>query len=323
MELLGKSLEDIFQAQQKKFTVKTVAMIGIQMLDRLEFIHSKNIIHRDIKPDNFVLGLDNKSHIIYILDFGLSKKFRSSRTHQHIKFSVNKKLTGTARYASINALKGCEQSRRDDLEAIGYVLLYFLRGSLPWQGLHVNKGEDRYKKILQKKKGTSAEDLCKGFPNEFVEYINYTRNLEFEADPDYKFLRGLLTTVLEKQNSQFDFYYDWLTEKPNITDEIAVERYIKNNPEISLEMPEEKKEKEDENKINENEKENINIEKYAGLKTDASLEGNKKDYSKEVAKTDGEIHKHNNIEEMKNSDKNGDKKDKKNKDKKNKKCIIW
>ena len=228
MELLGKSLEDIFQAQQKKFTVKTVAMIGIQMLDRLEFIHSKNIIHRDIK-----------SHIIYILDFGLSKKFRSSRTHQHIKFSVNKKLTGTARYASINALKGCEQSRRDDLEAIGYVLLYFLRGSLPWQGLHVNKGEDRYKKILQKKKGTSAEDLCKGaedlckgFPNEFVEYVNYTRNLEFEADPDYKFLRGLLTTVLEKQNSQFDFYYDWLTEKPNITDEIAVERYIKNNPEL-------------------------------------------------------------------------------------------
>ena len=323
MELLGKSLEDIFQAQQKKFTVKTVAMIGIQMLDRLEFIHSKNIIHRDIKPDNFVLGLDNKSHIIYILDFGLSKKFRSSRTHQHIKFSVNKKLTGTARYASINALKGCEQSRRDDLEAIGYVLLYFLRGSLPWQGLHVNKGEDRYKKILQKKKGTSAEDLCKGFPNEFVEYINYTRNLEFEADPDYKFLRGLLTTVLEKQNSQFDFYYDWLTEKPNITDEIAFERYIKNNPEISLEMPEEKKEKEEENKINENEKENINIEKYAGLKTDASLEGNKKDYSKEVAKTDGEIHKHSNIEEMKNSDKNGDKKDKKNKDKKNKKCIIW
>ena len=298
-------------------------MIGIQMLDRLEFIHSKNIIHRDIKPDNFVLGLDNKSHIIYILDFGLSKKFRSSRTHQHIKFSVNKKLTGTARYASINALKGCEQSRRDDLEAIGYVLLYFLRGSLPWQGLHVNKGEDRYKKILQKKKGTSAEDLCKGFPNEFVEYINYTRNLEFEADPDYKFLRNLLTTVLEKQNSQFDFYYDWLIEKPNITDEIAVERYIKNNPEISLELPEEKKEKEDENKINENEKENINIEKYAGLKTDASLEGNKKDYGKEVAKTDGEIHKHSNIEELKNSEKNGDKKDKKNKDKKNKKCIIW
>ena len=126
------------------------------------------------------------------------------------------------------------------------------------------------------------------------------------------------------QNSQFDFYYDWLTEKPNITDEIAVERYIKNNPEISLEMPDEKKEKEEENKINENEKENINIEKYSGLKTDISSEGIKKekDYSKEVSKTDGEINKHSNIEELKNSEKSGDK-NKKSKDKKNKKCIIW
>ena len=322
MELLGKSLEDIFQSLEKKFTLKTVCMIGIQMLDRLEFVHSKNIIHRDIKPDNFVLGLDNKSHIIYLLDFGLSKKFRSSRTHQHIKFSVNKKLTGTARYASINALKGCEQSRRDDLEAIGYVLMYFLRSSLPWQGLHVNKGEDRYKKILQKKKGTSAEDLCKGFPKEFVEYINYTRNLEFEADPDYKFLRGLLTTVLEKQNSTYDFWYDWVKEKPNITEEIAVERYMKNNTDISLELPDDKKDKEEDMKVGENEKENINIEqRYSGLKTDISSEDKKEKenekYGKETAKTDGDIN------QKDNDDKNGDKKDKKNKDKKNKKCNIW
>ena len=322
MELLGKSLEDIFQSLEKKFTLKTVCMIGIQMLDRLEFVHSKNIIHRDIKPDNFVLGLDNKSHIIYLLDFGLSKKFRSSRTHQHIKFSVNKKLTGTARYASINALKGCEQSRRDDLEAIGYVLMYFLRSSLPWQGLHVNKGEDRYKKILQKKKGTSAEDLCKGFPKEFVEYINYTRNLEFEADPDYKFLRGLLTTVLEKQNSTYDFWYDWVKEKPNITEEIAVERYMKNNTDISLELPDDKKDKEEDMKVGENGKENINIEqKYSGLKTDISSEDKKEKenekYGKETAKTDGDIN------QKDNDDKNGDKKDKKNKDKKNKKCNIW
>ena len=327
MELLGKSLEDIFQSQQKKFTLKTVCMVGIQMLDRLEFVHCKNIIHRDIKPDNFVLGLDNKSHIIYLLDFGLSKKFRSSRTHQHIKFSVNKKLTGTARYASINALKGCEQSRRDDLEAIGYVLMYFLRGSLPWQGLHVNKGEDRYKKILIKKKGTTPEELCKGFPKEFADYIHYTRNLEFEADPDYKYLRGLLTTVLENQKSQYDFHYDWLTEKPNITDEIAVERYIKNNPEISLELPnEEKKEKEEENKINEDEKENnMNMDKFSGLKTEIGSEDNSnKKYSKETSKTDGDIvNKNEESNDNKIGDKNGDKNGKKNKDKKNKKCNIW
>ena len=322
MELLGKSLEDIFQSQQKKFTLKTVCMIGIQMLDRLEFIHSKNIIHRDIKPDNFVLGLDNKSHIIYILDFGLSKKFRSSRTHQHIKFSVNKKLTGTARYASINALRGCEQSRRDDLEAIGYVLMYFLRGSLPWQGLHVNKGEDRYKKILVKKKGTSAEELCKTFPSEFAEYINYTRNLEFEADPDYKFLRGLLTTVLEKQKCGFDFYYDWLTEKPNITDEIAVERYIKNNPNISLELPnDDKKEKDEDNKINENEKENnMNMEKYSGLQTDINTEEVSKKYSKEVNKTDGDIV---NKQKEENENKKININEMKKNQKKAKKCIIF
>ena len=321
MELLGKSLEDIFQSQQKKFTLKTVCMIGIQMLDRLEFVHSKNIIHRDIKPDNFVLGLDNKSHIIYILDFGLSKKFRSSRTHQHIKYSVNKKLTGTARYASINALKGCEQSRRDDLEAIGYVLMYFLRSSLPWQGLHVNKGEDRYKKILHKKKGTSAEDLCKGFPNEFVEYINYTRNLEFEADPDYKFLRGLLTTVLEKQKCQFDFWYDWVKEKPEITDEIAVERYIKNNTDISLELPEEKKEKEGNLKIDDNEKEDIKVEKkITGIKTEISEEDKGIQYSKDTFKTDGDLNKISDSDEIKNNDKSDKKKSK---DKKNKKCNIW
>ena len=333
MELLGKSLEDIFQQQQKKFSIKTVCMVGIQMLDRLEFIHSKNIIHRDIKPDNFVVGLEEKSHIIYVLDFGLSKKFRSSRTHQHIKFNVNKKLTGTARYASINALKGCEQSRRDDLEAIGYVLMYFLRGSLPWQGLHVNKGEDRYKKILSKKKGTSAEELCKGFPNEFVEYINYTRNLEFEADPDYKFLRELLIKALESQNCKFDFFYDWMSEKPTITDQIAVERYINNNTNVSFELKDDKKDKEGETKANENEKENVSLSKYNSLNTTETNNEGATPYSNEVVKTNNaginipvETNTINNNSIAK-SEESKDKKDKekKNKDskKKDKKCLIF
>jgi len=217
MELLGKSLEDLFQEQKKKFSIKTVSMIGIQMLERIEFIHKKFIIHRDIKPDNFVMGLDKKNYIVYILDFGLSKKYRSIRTRQHIKFTSNKKLTGTARYASINALKGCEQSRRDDLESIGYVLMYFLKGSLPWQGLQINKGEDRYKKIYIKKKNTSAESLCEGFPNEFRDYVNYTRNLGFEDDPDYNYLKSLFFKVLERENCIIDFYYDWMKEKPEIS----------------------------------------------------------------------------------------------------------
>ena len=209
--------------------------------------------------------------------------------------------------------------------------MYFLRGSLPWQGLHVNKGEDRYKKILIKKKGTSAEELCKTFPSEFAEYINYTRNLEFEADPDYKFLRGLLTTVLEKQKCEFDFYYDWLTEQPKITDEIAIERYIKNNPNISLELPnDDKKEKDDENKIIGDEKENnMNMDKYSGLQTDINTEtGNKSTFSKEVNKTDGDIvDKNKETNEAKKTSSNDEtdlkKRGGKNKDKKNKKCIIW
>ena len=333
MELLGKSLEDIFQDRQKKFSVKTVCMVGIQILDRLEYMHNKNIIHRDIKPDNFVVGLDEKSHIIYALDFGLSKKFRSSRTHQHIKFNVNKKLTGTARYASINALKGCEQSRRDDLEAVGYVLLNFLRGSLPWQGLHVHKGEDRYKKILAKKRSTSAEDLCKGFPNEFVEYVNYTRNLEFEADPDYKFLRGLLVKALENENSKFDFWYDWVSEKPNITDNIAVERYINNNTNVSLEIKgDDKKEKESGKKENENEKENsLNPSQFDSLNINTSEANNNKSpspYSLEAQKTNVALNEMpipsgTGNDSHEGSRKNtGDKKEKKSK-KKDKKCIIF
>lgn len=139
-------------------------MLGIQMISRLEYIHNKHIIHRDMKPDNFVMGIDENSGVVYLIDFGLAKKYRSSRTLQHIRYSNNKKLTGTARYASVNALRGVEQSRRDDLEAVGYVLMYFLRGILPWQGLKVDKKEDRYKKIYEKKKVTTAEELCVGFP---------------------------------------------------------------------------------------------------------------------------------------------------------------
>ena len=114
------------------------------------------------------MGLDDKLNVVYLIDFGLSKKYRSSKTYQHISFLTNKKLTGTARYASINALKGCEQSRRDDMEAIGYVFMYLLRGSLPWQGLKIDNKDDRYQKIYEKKKATSAEELCKGFPGIYL-----------------------------------------------------------------------------------------------------------------------------------------------------------
>ena len=140
--LLDKSLENIYSESHGNFNLKDVCMIGIQALDRLEYIHNKNVIHRDIKPDNFVIGKNVDKKIIYIIDFGLAKKYRNPTTLEHIQFKMTKRLTGTARYASINALKGGEQSRKDDLESLVYMLLYFLRGGLPWQGVAgLTKGE--------------------------------------------------------------------------------------------------------------------------------------------------------------------------------------
>jgi len=212
MQLMGKSLEDLINIR-KTFPLKTVCLIGYQMITVLEYIHNKHIVHRDLKPDNFVMGLNELAKYVYLLDFGLAKKYRSSTTLKHYPLINKKKLTGTARYASINALRGYEQSRRDDLESAGYVLMYFLRGSLPWQGIPGKNKDERYKKILQKKEETSAHELCKDFPEEFEKYIDYTRNMEYEEDPDYERLKEYFKNIIEEKNENFDYIYIWSTEE--------------------------------------------------------------------------------------------------------------
>jgi len=169
-----------------------------------------HIIHRDIKPDNFTLGSKDLS-TIYLIDFGLAKQYRSSKTLKHVEPKNHKKLTGTARYASINALKGLQQSRRDDLEAIGYVLVYLYKGCLPWQGLKVVAAQDRYKKICKYKANISSNELCYGMPVEFATFMDYARNLEFKQEPDYNYLRHLFYSAMSKQGYTFDNIFDWMT----------------------------------------------------------------------------------------------------------------
>jgi len=209
IDLLGPSLEDLFSFCNRKLSLKTVLMLADQMVNRVEYVHAKNFIHRDIKPDNFLIGLGKKANQVHIIDFGLAKKYRDPKTQQHIPYREGKNLTGTARYASVNTHLGIEQSRRDDLEAVGYVLMYFNRGSLPWQGLKAVGKKEKYEKIMEKKMSTPIEVLCKNFPNEFVTYLNYTRSLRFEDRPDYAYLRRLLKDLFFREGYQYDFVFDW------------------------------------------------------------------------------------------------------------------
>ena len=209
MDLLGPSLEDLFNFCNRRFSLKTVLMLADQMICRAEYVHSKNFIHRDIKPDNFLIGLGKRASLVHIIDFGLAKKYRDSKTHKHVMFREGKNLTGTARYAGINAHMGHEQSRRDDLEAIGYVLMYFLRGSLPWQGVQGNTRHEKYQKIMEKKISTQIETLCTGFPNEFSECIRYARSLNFEDQPDYGYLRRLFKDLFVREGYEYDYVFDW------------------------------------------------------------------------------------------------------------------
>jgi len=250
MELLGPSLSDLFQLKEKNFSLETVLLIGYQVLTRIEMVHEKGFLHRDIKPENFVIGLGQKSNMVHIIDFGLSKRYKDKTSGQHIPYRENRDLVGTVRYASINAHLGIEQSRRDDIEGIGYILVYLYLGRLPWQGKQ-DKAKPQVSKIMEKKLITPPEILCKKMPIEFSYYFHYCRNLKFEDRPDYNMLKKLFMDVLVSRiNLKEEFLFDWFDEDNSYMERKRLELNSSESGRIA-DLKEDKKKKNGKNLIEE------------------------------------------------------------------------
>lgn len=208
MELLGKSLDNLLSDHGGIFDMGTVLKLGIEIVTLLQNVHKAGIIHRDIKPNNFLVGSGDKKDTLYIMDFGLSKQFRIA-DNQHIGIRIERSLVGTARYVSTNVHMGIEPSRRDDLESTGYMLVYFLKGRLPWQGLKKKKEtDDQIKLIGDTKMMTNIKKLCEYLPKCFVEYLQYCRKLNFDEEPDYEYLKSLF--IEESNTNSIALEYCWL-----------------------------------------------------------------------------------------------------------------
>jgi serine/threonine protein kinase len=201
MDLLGPSLEALM-TEKKKFGLKTVIRLAINMIDIVKYIHSCGYLHRDIKPDNFVIDLHKKDKL-YCIDFGLAKRF-VKKNDKHVDFADNRKFCGTVRYASIAAHKHFEQGRKDDMEAIGYLLVYFFKGKLPWMGIKHKDKKERYKLVGDKKESISEEDLCKDMPKEFCVYLKYVRNMDFDEKPHYSALKRMFVNLYQSRDYKND-----------------------------------------------------------------------------------------------------------------------
>ena len=251
-ELLGQSLKTLMKYVGEKFSLATTLKIGVQVLDIIKEIHKKGIVLRYLKPGNMVIGEDKNKDFIYLIDFEISKKYLING--EHIPYRNNIDVRGNRDYISINTHNGIEISRRDDIESLGYNLIYFMKGELPW------RKERDSKSILEKKINTSLDELCKGLPEEFKVFIKYSRELEFEQEPDYNYLNKLLLTVAKKNGINIDkSKYDW---------------------EIKDEEMKKEKEKEElkENKINEkdkNKKEEKKLENKEKIEEDKEMKKDK------------------------------------------------
>ena len=204
-DLLDHSLDYYFFSCNCQFTLLTTLMLGDQMLSIIESIHNKNIIHRNIKPSNFLMGKGLRKHEVFISSFYLAKKYIDPKTKLHIPYKKGINVEDTSLYDSIHKLSGEEQSRRDDIEALGYILVYFLKGNLPWSEIKAKTKKEKIKKILEIKISNSLDNLCQGCPKEFIDFIKYARDLKFEKRPDYAYLKKIFQKISKNNNLHFDY----------------------------------------------------------------------------------------------------------------------
>lgn len=215
MTIHGPSLEDLHE-HLGKFSLKTTAMLADQMISRLEYVHSVGYVHRDLKPDNFLMGIGKLSHHVYLIDYGLSTKFTSTTTGQHREITSGRNFVGTTRYASLRTHQGFSQSRRDDMEQLAYILIYLYRGRLPWSGLQVKDRDEKERAIGELKEKLPTPKICDRCPRQFEDLLLYSRKMEFEEQPQYEMCRMLMASVLDELGPTLgknDFEYDWVTKK--------------------------------------------------------------------------------------------------------------
>ena len=210
--LLGKTLFEIFIKHKKPCDIINTCLIAIQLIERLEFIHSKNLIYRDVKPENFMIGLKDPD-VLYIIDFGLCKKYRSSKTGKHLQQRDTKKFTGTLKYSSADVVKGKESSRKDDLISLGYVIIYLYKRHLPWNSDFLSLNKKTYFNLVKSKETNHNGEIFENIPEEITKFVKYAQNLKFEEDPDYDYMKGLFRALLSKNNYDIQkLKFSWIKE---------------------------------------------------------------------------------------------------------------
>eukprot|EP00928_Gymnodinium_smaydae_P015721 TRINITY_DN15820_c0_g2_i1.p1 TRINITY_DN15820_c0_g2~~TRINITY_DN15820_c0_g2_i1.p1 ORF type:complete len:337 (+),score=35.51 TRINITY_DN15820_c0_g2_i1:52-1011(+) len=233
-DLLGPSLQDLFDYSGCRFSLKTILMLAEQMITRIECVHNKGFVHRNIKPGHFVIGLGDKANVVHLIDFGLAKSFCDSKVQEHTHLAKDRNLVGAPRYISMNAHRGLELSRRDDLESLAYVLIYFLRGRLPWQGLQANTKYEKHQLILQKKRSTSMYELCQRTPREFAEFCVYGEKLQCNETPDYAYLKRSLRHAFFRSGYHCGSPFDWTTRASQSEAYVRACRRVRRHVEQSL-----------------------------------------------------------------------------------------